>query len=165
MLYGGKYYCTKCQKGISDARKSVCHDIDPRECFVEFQGGDTWGKIIGTGCAHWVAHETNRSGGRECLLGHTLRVEDLIAGLSKRSSDHGRRNISVGDIYVTANHGHCGLVVSVDKDTERGGKLKKIPVIVLVGAVALWTTTLTIIFTARGSSIGDTAKKHRTAPR
>lgn len=124
MLYGGKYYCANCQKGIEDARKSVCHDIYPRECFVEFQGGDTWGKIIGTGCAHWVAHETNRSGGKECLLGHTLRVEDLIAGLSTRSLDHGRKNIRVGDIYVTANHGHCGLVVRIDESREKGGHRK-----------------------------------------
>ncbi len=125
MLYGGKYYCAECQERIDDARKSVCPLIDPRECFVEFRGGDTWGKIVGTGCAHWVAHEINRTGGSdECLLGHTIRIPDLIAGLSKRSSDHGRRNISVGDIYVTANHGHCGLVVSVDENTEQGGKPK-----------------------------------------
>lgn len=99
MLYGRKYYCAKCRKNIDDARRSVGHDIDPRQCFVEFCGGDTWKKIEGTGCAHWVAHEINCGCKDEgCLLGYTLRVEDLIAGMSTRSLDQGRRNISVGDI-------------------------------------------------------------------
>lgn len=125
MSYGGKYYCAKCQKNIGDARKRVGSDIKPSECFVEFHGGDTWKKIDGTGCAHWVAHETNSRGGHEeCLLGYILRIPDLIAGLSTRSLDHGRGSISVGDIYVTANHGHCGLVVRIDESRERGGERK-----------------------------------------
>jgi hypothetical protein len=114
MSYGGNYYCAKCRDGIIRARTRVGGDIEPPDCFVMFRGGDTWEKIDGTGCAHWVAHERQiRRGGRdtECLLGYTLRVEDLIAGLSTRSLDHARRKISVGDIYVTANGQHCGLVV------------------------------------------------------
>ncbi len=123
VLYGRNYYCAKCKEGIEGARGDVGGDIYPPECFVMFHGGDTWKAIIGTGCAHWVAHEREiRSGGKDerCLLGYTLRVEDLIAGLSTRSLDHGRRNISVGDIYVTTNEGHCGLVVSVDESREPG---------------------------------------------
>jgi hypothetical protein len=125
MSYGGNYYCAKCRDGIIRARTQVGHDIDPRECFVVFCGGDAWEKIEGTGCAHWVAHERQiRSGGNDegCLLGYTLRVEDLIAGLSTRSLDHARRNISVGEIYVTTNEGHCGLVVSVDQSSQAGGR-------------------------------------------
>lgn len=125
MLYGGKYYCAKCRDGIIRARTRVGHDIEPRECFVEFRGGDTWEKIEGTGCAHWVAHETNRDGGDEkCLKGYTLRIPDLIAGLSTRSLAQGRGSISVGDIYVTADHRHCGRVVRIDESEERGGKRK-----------------------------------------
>lgn len=124
MSYGGKYYCAKCREGINDARRRVGHDIEPKECFVEFRGGDTWEKIEGTGCAHWVAHETSRSGGNECLLGHTLRIPDLIAGLSTRSLDHGRGSVSVGDIYVTADHKHCGLVVRTEESRDPGGKIK-----------------------------------------
>ncbi len=125
--YGGEYYCARCRDGIIRARTRVGHDIDPRECFVVFRGGDTWEKIMGTGCAHWVAHERQiRNGGKdgECLLGYTLRVEDLIAGLSTRSLNHARSNISVRDIYVTANGKHCGLVVEIDERREPGGKRK-----------------------------------------
>src|SRR5713101_3971604 len=86
MSYGGDYYCAICRAGIIRARTHVHRkDISPWECFVMFRGGDTWEAIKGTGCAHWVAHECEiRSGGRdgECLLGYTLRIEDLIAGLS-----------------------------------------------------------------------------------
>ncbi len=125
MLYGGKYYCAKCRENIDHARKRIGRDIEPKACFVEFRGGDTWEKIDGTGCAHWVAHEINKTGGSdECLLGCTLRVEDLIAGLSTRSLAHGRGSIKVGDIYVTANRGHCGRVASIDGSGEPGGRLK-----------------------------------------
>jgi hypothetical protein len=92
-----------------------------------FHGGDSWKAITGTGCAHWVAHDREiHSGGNDerCLLGYTLRVEDLIAGLSTRSLDHARRSISVGDIYVTADHEHCGRVVEIDETREPGGKRK-----------------------------------------
>ncbi len=127
VLYGRHYYCAKCKEGIERAKRDVHGDIHPPECFVMFHGGDSWKAIIGTGCAHWAAHEREiRSGGNDerCLLGYTLRVEDLIAGLSTRSLDHGRRSISVGDIYVTADHGHCGLVVEIDESREPGGKRK-----------------------------------------
>jgi hypothetical protein len=92
-----------------------------------FRGGDTWKAITGTGCAHWVAHERQiHSGGNDekCLLGYTLRIPDLIARLSTRSLDHDRGNIRVGDIYVTADHGHCGLVVRIEESREQGGKRK-----------------------------------------
>ncbi len=124
MLYGRKYYCAKCRENINHARGRVGPDIEPKPCFVEFHGGDTWKKIDGTGCAHWVAHEIGRNGGEECLLGHTLRIPDLIAGLSTRSLDHGRGSVSVGDIYVTADHRHCGLVVRTEDSREPGGKIK-----------------------------------------
>ena len=90
VLYGRNYYSAKCKEGIAGARKGVHRDIEPKECFVMFRGGDTWETIEGTGCAHWVAHERQiHSGGqdRQCLLGYTLRIPDLIAGLSTRSLD------------------------------------------------------------------------------
>jgi len=116
MSYGGNYYCAKCRDGIVGARTRVGGDIEPRECFVVFHGGDSWDKIIGTGCAHWVAHEiASDHKGEGCLRGYTLRVEDLVAGLSTRSLEHGRRGVSIGDIYVTAKGTHCGLVVKIDE--------------------------------------------------
>ena len=127
MSYGGNYYCAKCRDGIIRARSRGGHDIDPRDCFVVFGGGDTWEKITGTGCAHWVAHERGiRSGGKDgdCLLGYTFRVEDLIAGLSTKSLDHARSNINVGDIYVTANERHCGLVVQIEESRKPGDRTK-----------------------------------------
>jgi hypothetical protein len=125
VLYERHYYCARCRQGIEDARRDVGRDIEPRDCFVWFRGGDTWEKITGTGCAHWVAHEIDRGGeDQECLLGNTLRVEDLISGLSTRSLDPSRRSISVGDIYATPDHEHCGLVVEIDESREPGGKRK-----------------------------------------
>ncbi len=124
MLYGGKYYCAKCRAGIDDARLRVCGDIEPRECFVMFHGGDTWKAITGTGCAHYVAYKRGiRNGGEDerCLLGYTLRIPDLIASLSTRSLDHGRRDISRGDIYVTADHSHCGWVTEIEEHREPRG--------------------------------------------
>ena len=127
MSYGRNYYCAKCRDQIIHiARPSVGGDIDPRDCFVVYIGGDQWEKIEGTGCAHWVAHEREIRRGRadtQCLLGYTLRIEDLIAGLSTRTLD-ARRNIHVNDIYVTANGQHCGLVVQVEESRVPGGKRK-----------------------------------------
>jgi hypothetical protein len=38
--------------------------------------------------------------------------------------DHGRGSISVGDIYVTADHKHCGLVVRTEESRDPAGKIK-----------------------------------------
>ncbi|MGH7813168.1 MAG: hypothetical protein ACREQI_04105 [Candidatus Binataceae bacterium] len=98
-----------------------------------FHGGDDWEPIIGTGCAHWVAHERGIRQGRDderCVKGYTFRIPILLAAKASTRSFHSnddrtRRYISVGDIYVLYEYGvpkHCGLVVRIIESSEPGGR-------------------------------------------
>jgi hypothetical protein len=106
----GKGYCDRCDAGQREARAHFDNGIKPKDCFVVYRGGDIWEPIFGTGCAHFVAHERNmRAPGAVagCLEGFLIRVVDLLPGLNDVK---GLSDVKPGDIYVTADHRHCGIV-------------------------------------------------------
>ena len=74
--------CEKCKKDIADAVRQVDKHVEPKACFLWYEGGKTgWQPIPGTGCAHWVAHERSikrGSASEQCMLGHPFRVKTLI---------------------------------------------------------------------------------------
>lgn len=110
----GKSYCQQCSDGINAARTKVDKHVVPKECFIIYQGGDKWAPITGTGCAHWVAHQQTISKGEKCLDNKTIKVTELVAGLTA----YGRENAKVNDIWASSALDHSGLVVSV---TATGG--------------------------------------------
>jgi hypothetical protein len=54
--------------------------VTPRDCFIWYSGNrNGWARIIGTGCAHYVAHQLNIGvGGPRCLAGFSHRVADVV---------------------------------------------------------------------------------------
>lgn len=110
----GKNYCQQCSDGIKAARTKVDKHVEPKDCFVIYQGADKWAPITGTGCAHWVAHQQGISKGEKCLDNKTIKVTELVSGLTA----YGRENAKVDDIWASSALDHCGLVISV---TATGG--------------------------------------------
>ena len=110
-------YCTDCQRGIFGARARVDRHVVPRDCFVWYRRANDWQPIIGTGCAHWVAHQRGiqRGGANEqCLAAYPYRVRTLIQGLTAVPI----ANIQVDDIYVTPAVEHTGLVIAVTPNAQ-----------------------------------------------
>jgi hypothetical protein len=107
----GKAFCGQCTAGIATAVAQVDVHVVPKGCFVAYKGGDTWEPLSGTGCAHWVAHQKGWSGGGtiRCLDEKKVRVPELVESLMTIA----RADVTVGDIWVQADKGHCGLVISV----------------------------------------------------
>jgi hypothetical protein len=109
--------CDKCKAGIAAAVKKVDKHVEPKGCFVWFEGKAGWQPIPGTGCAHWVAHERGlKKGGKgeQCMLGYPLRVKTLIGGMSEVK----RADVKVNDVYVTPSKDHTGLVLKVTPDPK-----------------------------------------------
>jgi hypothetical protein len=106
----GKNYCQKCIDGINGAVAQVDVHVEPKACFVIYKGSDTWAPITGTGCAHWVAHNRGISRGEKCLDGKTLRVPELIDGMTELPN---RKDVAVNDIWANSARDHCGLVIKV----------------------------------------------------
>jgi hypothetical protein len=109
--------CEKCKTGIAAAVKKVDKHVEPKACFVWFEGKDGWQPIPGTGCAHWVAHERaikRGSAGEQCMLGFPLRVKTLIGGKSEVKL----ADVKVNDIYTTPKKDHTGLVIKVTADPK-----------------------------------------------
>jgi hypothetical protein len=105
-------YCAQCRDGIAAARLRDDRHLEPKDCFVFYASANKWQPIIGTGCAHWVAHQRGirRKGqGEQCLEGYTCRVRTLIEGLQRVAV----QNVQVNDIYVTPTMDYAGLVVRV----------------------------------------------------
>src|SRR5262245_33054179 len=104
--YDGKQYCEKCQKGYEAAVAAVTtknSHVEPKDCFVQYAGGDKWEPIEGTGCAHWVSHQKGFGGatGNTCLKGFRYRVKDLVFYLSTRSTLVTElKDVKAGDIWV-----------------------------------------------------------------
>ena len=106
----GKNFCQQCLTGIDNAVATVDKHVQPKECFVNYQGNDSWTAITGTGCAHWVAHQIASSKGSfSCLANCTVRVPDLISGMSTIP----RPQVQVNDVWANSKLSHCGLVISV----------------------------------------------------
>lgn len=109
LMIDGKGYCARCETGIKAAVRLVSRHVEPKECFVWYVGQESWQPISGTGCAHWIAHQSNvRTSipSEACLAGRAYRVRTLIDGLSTISLEQ----VTVGDIYVSPTLDHVGLV-------------------------------------------------------
>ena len=94
----------KCESGIVSARKKVR--------FIRYRRNDDWEPIIGTGCAHWVAHQKDIQSGAtddKCLIGYTYRVRVLADICSKVALEEVRS----GDIWINDDEDHAGLVIRV----------------------------------------------------
>jgi hypothetical protein len=112
-----KNYCQKCKDGQQAAAAEVAlknKHVEPKSCFVTYRGGDSWLPFLGTGCAHWVAHQLDISTGaasNQCLEGHSIRVPDVIQGKPKIAID----DVAVNDIWANDALTHMGLVSKVHK--------------------------------------------------
>jgi hypothetical protein len=112
--------CQKCKDEIVAARKKVDKHVEPKDCFVWYEGSRTgWQPIPGTGCAHWVSHQRGWKRGsknEQCMLGHTFRVKTMLGGLSevKKIAD-----VKVNDVYATPSKDHTGLVIKVTPDPKK----------------------------------------------
>ena len=79
----------------------------------------------GTGCAHWVAHEKGWSNGREgsngCKKNYLIRVKDIV---SKSGSQVAVGDVKVGNVWVSDDQNHCGIVsqVTPPKDPAKDSK-------------------------------------------
>jgi hypothetical protein len=105
----GKALCAKCITGADGAAKRVDKHVEPKPCFITYKGNDVWDPIEGTGCAHWVAHQLNKSNPWKCMDEKTLRVPDLIANTQSISRD----KVAVNDIWANSDRDHCGMVIAV----------------------------------------------------
>ncbi len=116
----GNNYCEPCRDGQDAARLRVDRHVVPAECFLTYLGHDDWSPMHGTGCAHWVAHQLAIQTGaphNRCLRGFTTRVRDLFGGLTRVSQ---LERVRAGDIYVTPNADHCGMVSRVLVEQRTG---------------------------------------------
>jgi len=123
-LFGG--LCEECAKQVQAAQPDIRPHVTPKECFVTYDGSKKgWRAIVGTGCAHWVAHQLRIRRGRPdevCAEGYTYRVVDVIAGA--RKIDREWEEVRHNDIWVDPRREHCGLVVSI-KEVKVGEEVKQ----------------------------------------
>jgi hypothetical protein len=120
LTINGRSYCVRCQVDITAAGARVNGHVEPKACFVWYEGGARgWQPIPGTGCAHWLLHQLNRrtGGGPTCLEGFPTRVSAVTVGRTAVALP----DVRVDDIYVTPSADHTGLVVKVTAPATRGG--------------------------------------------
>ncbi len=111
---GNKSYCQPCKDGQTAAAGRVHAHVEPKSCFVWYEGGATgWQPIPGTGCAHWVSHQKNHQIGPEgvrCLGGFTFRVTTLVTHLTAHGTKKAIADVQVGDYWVKPDRSHMGIV-------------------------------------------------------
>ena len=120
LTINGRSYCARCQTDIIAARTRVDRHVEPKDCFVWYEGGARgWQPIPGTGCAHWLLHQLGRrtGGGPTCLEGYPIRVSAVTVGRTAVAT----ANVRVNDIYVSPTADHTGLVVAVTAPAVVGG--------------------------------------------
>lgn len=120
LTIGTKNYCEQCQTDIVAARARVDRHVEPKECFIWYEGGNRgWQPIPGGGSAHWVMHQQNRNSGRGpvCMLGCPIRVSSVSNGRAAVEI----ANVQVNDIYVSLAVDHTGLVTGVTPSAKAGG--------------------------------------------
>ena len=103
-----------------DAIKKVDKHVEPKDCFIWFiDNRRGFEPIPGTGCAHWVAHEKGWNSGREssngCKKNFLIRVKDIV---SKSGSQVALKDVKVGNIWVSADQNHCGIVTKVTRPKD-----------------------------------------------
>jgi len=109
-----------------DAVKKVDKHVSPKECFVWYIDNKRgYEPIPGTGCAHWVAHEKGWNSGKEssngCKKNYLIRVKDIV---SKSGSQVAVEDVKIGNVWVSDDQNHCGIVsqVTPPKDAAKGPK-------------------------------------------
>ena len=116
--------CATCKKDIDAAVRKVDKHVEPKDCFLWYEGGKAgWEPIDGTGCAHWVAHQRGikrGSAGEQCMLGYPFRVKTMIGGMSEVKL----ADVKVNDVYCTPSKDHTGLVIKVVVDPKAPDKPK-----------------------------------------
>ena len=116
--------CATCKKDIDAAVRKVDKHVEPKDCFLWYEGGKAgWEPIAGTGCAHWVAHQRGikrGSAGEQCMLGYPFRVKTMIGGMSEVKL----ADVKVNDVYCTPSKDHTGLVIKVVVDPKAPDKPK-----------------------------------------
>ena len=118
--YDGNHYCQQCQTGYEAAVLAVKQKnphVEPKDCFVDYAGGDSWKPLPGTGCAHWAAHQRNikaTGAAYRCLKGYLLRVSDLQTHCRRAGSEiKSLQDVKAGDIWFNVSLGHNGIVYQV----------------------------------------------------
>jgi hypothetical protein len=101
----------------ADAVKAVDKHVEPKKCMVWYADNKTgWTPIPGTGCAHWVSHQKGWNSGKEssngCKLKFLFRVKDVV---SKSGGKVDAADVAVGNVWASADRGHCGIVSKVTK--------------------------------------------------
>lgn len=124
----GIVYCQQCLDGIKAARKKVDKHIDPKECFIVYEGKDKWASIEGTGCAHWLSHQNSLKGTPGngcCLAGFMYRVSPVIKKYHEIVSVKDGKILSgdiakvkSGNIYAKLDDSHCGIVTNVTSSKD-----------------------------------------------
>jgi hypothetical protein len=94
-----------------EARTQVPEHVDPKACFIWHESSARgYTSMPGTGCAHWISHQLGISRGLKCDVGHTVRVKDVIAGMTLVPMARAQ----VGDIWrSTEVASHAGIVREV----------------------------------------------------
>ncbi|HEY3964701.1 MAG TPA: hypothetical protein VGM05_09145 [Planctomycetaceae bacterium] len=118
--YDGSHYCEKCQAGYEAAVQAVKQKnphVEPKDCFVDYGGGDIWNPLPGTGCTHWAAHQKNlkaTGNAYRCLKGFWVRVPDLANYCRTAGTEiKGLKDVKVGDMWFDSKLGHNGIVYQV----------------------------------------------------
>ena len=120
--YDGVNYCQQCKDHMATAVAAVDRHVEPKDCFITYDGGDVWRPLSGTGCAHWVSHQNDTHQGQPgdcCLRGFTYRVR-VLAGYLRSSADEitDLANVAVDDIWVDTHERHCGIVCRLQPDPD-----------------------------------------------
>jgi hypothetical protein len=120
LTINGKSYCPRCKADITAAQMRVDAHVEPKACFVWYEGGARgWQPIPGTGCAHWLLHQLSRKSGSgpTCLEGYPIRVNAVTEGRMPVPV----ANVRPNDIYVSPTADHTGLVIRVTPPAAPGG--------------------------------------------
>jgi hypothetical protein len=120
--YNGIHYCQKCKDGYTAAVASVNVHVEPKDCFVTYEGGDRWYSFSRdgwTGCAHWVAHQKKIQVGYRCLKGFCVRVTEMAAYLRGTGQEITiLEDVKVQDVWVAQNEKHTGIVWRIDPEAD-----------------------------------------------
>ena len=117
-----KNYCSECRQGMLAARILVKKHCEPRTCFITYAKANTWERIVGTGCAHFVSHQLGisaSSGNFKCLAGYFTRVPDLV----RITEPVALKDLQLNDIFVNLDINHTGLVTKIEKVQDGTDKI------------------------------------------
>lgn len=103
-----------------DAVKKVDKHVSPKDCFIWFMNSKEGYRSLteiskkNTGCAHWIAHQKNWSGGKAgsngCNKNYLIRVKDVV---KKSGGEVAAADVKVGNVWVNDSQDHCGIVSKV----------------------------------------------------